>query len=423
MATNSPNNCRIQAAWLAAICLLALPASARAQAMIDSGEAMSLAEFESLAQRHHPALVAASARIDAAIGRWRQAGRWPNPVIGYHAAEVGIRDTAGQQGAFISQKVITGGKLRLDRAAASAAVQEAEFEFNVQQWRVLSDVRIRFYDALVAQRRLVLTRDLSEIADKLVSSTKLLLDGRQASENDLLQAEIEAESAHILYDDAVNGHFAAWRRLTAVVGLPDLHSTSLIGDLAGNVPDLDWDYCYHTLMQQSPELDAAFTKVERARLLVTRQCRQWIPDVDVSVSVRHHNVTTDEVANVQVGIPIPIFDANGGNVQRASAELIAAESNVRRIELDLQDRLAVAYRRYANAQQQADRYAERILPRARKSLELVQSAYENGQIDYLTLINSQRSYIRASLAHLDAVRELRTSVAVIDGQLLSGSLK
>ncbi|MFP6692444.1 MAG: TolC family protein, partial [Pirellulales bacterium] len=240
---------------------------------------------------------------------------------------------------------------------------------------------------------------------------------------DLLQAEIEAESAHMLLDNADNGHLEAWQRLMAVVGLTDLQLTLLAGDLDGDVPELDWQECYHAVMQRSPELDVAMMKVERARLIVTRQCREWIPNVDVSVSVRHHNVTTDEVANVQIGIPIPVFDANGGNVQRASSELIVAECNVRRIELDLQDRLAVIYRRYANARQQADRYARQILPRARKSLELVRRGYEQGQMDYLTLINSQRSYIRVSLAHLDAVRELRTSAVLIEGQLLSGSLK
>ncbi|MFP6611681.1 MAG: TolC family protein [Pirellulales bacterium] len=414
---------RIRSAWLAMMYLLLLPAYARPQVAPSGNRTLSLADLESMAQQYHPALVAAAARVDAASGHWRQAGRWPNPVIGYHAAEIGIRDSAGQQGAFVSQKVITGGKLRLDQAAATAAVREAEFALDVQQWRVLSDVRIRFYETLVAQRRLQLTRDLSDIANQLVSSTKLLLKGRQASENDLLQAEIEAESAHMLLDNADNGHLEAWQRLMAVVGLTDLQPTLLAGDLDGDVPELDWQECYHAVMQRSPELDVAMMKVERARLIVTRQCREWIPNVDVFVSVRHHNVTTDEVANVQIGIPIPVFDANGGNVQRASSELIVAESNVRRIELDLQDRLAVIYRRYANARQQADRYARQILPRARKSLELVRRGYEQGQMDYLTLINSQRSYIRVSLAHLDAVRELRTSAVLIEGQLLSGSLK
>ncbi|MEE3220974.1 MAG: hypothetical protein VX257_11945, partial [Planctomycetota bacterium] len=105
--------------------LLLLPAYARTQDAPSGEQTLSLADLESMAQQHHPALVAAAARVAAASGQWRQAGRWPNPIVGYHAAEIGIRDSAGQQGAFVRQKVITGGKLRLDQAAATAAVREA----------------------------------------------------------------------------------------------------------------------------------------------------------------------------------------------------------------------------------------------------------------------------------------------------------
>ena len=103
-------------------------------------------------------------------------------------------------------------------------------------------------------------------------------------------------------------------------------------------------------------------------------------------------------------------------------EWIAAANDAKRVELDLQDRLAVAYRRYANASRQARRYESRILPRARKSLELVTGGYENRQVNYLTLITSQRTFIRVNLSYLDAVRELRNAAALIEGQLLSGSL-
>jgi hypothetical protein len=39
------------------------------------------------------------------------------------------------------------------------------------------------------------------------------------------------------------------------------------------------------------------------------------------------------------------------------------------------------------------------------------------------LLTSQRTYFQANLAYLDALRELRQSVAVIDGLLLIDSLQ
>lgn len=383
---------------------------------------LTLADVETVAMNNNPSLVVAASRVETARGRWVQAGLYPNPVVGYHATEIGNLGRAGQQGAFVNQRFITGGKRKLDRDVAVREVEQARFEFEAQRTRVLSDVRVRFYEALVAQRRVELTKGLADIGDESVKASETLLEARRVSENALLQAEIEAESAYILYDNAQNELRESWRRLVAVMGTPRMVQARLHGDLDSGVPQCQWEECLAGLMAESPELAAAAMRVERARFAVTRAGRSWIPDVEVGVSVRHHNVTTYDVANIQVGIPIPVFDAGQGRVRQANAELVAAQHAVRQLELDLQDRLAVAFRRYSNARQQVERYSLRILPRARKSLELVTTGYRERQTDYLTLLMSQQTFVRVSLAHLDALRELREASTLIDGQLLSGSL-
>jgi cobalt-zinc-cadmium efflux system outer membrane protein len=238
----------------------------------------------------------------------------------------------------------------------------------------------------------------------------------------LLQAEIRADESYILLDNARNQHVEAWRRLMAVVGVPTIQMTPLTGELNADLPSYDWDGCYAMVLGSNPSLNAARTRMDRARIIIRRAKKEPIPNIDLMVSNRHHNVTGDNVTNVQVGIPIPIFNKNQGNILGAEAEWVAACNEVKRIELDLQDRLAVAYRRYANAQQQADRYSKRMVPRASRSLKLVTDGYEKGQINYLTLLTAQQTYLQVNLSYLDSLRELRASSAIIEGQLLSGIL-
>jgi outer membrane protein TolC len=66
----------------------------------DTAAGMSLAEFQSLAFQHNPTLASARARIQAARGKQFQAGRYPNPVVGYHSTVIGNFGTAGMQGGF-----------------------------------------------------------------------------------------------------------------------------------------------------------------------------------------------------------------------------------------------------------------------------------------------------------------------------------
>ena len=181
---------------------------------------LTLANLEGIAFQHNPTLAAAAARMNVARGRQLQAGLYPNPVVGYHATEIGNLGTAGQQGAFVSQRFITGGKLRLDQAIAGKELDEAHFRFHAQEQRVLSDVRVRFYDALVAGRRVDLTEELARIGDGLVKATEKLFEARQGTENDLLQAEIRADESQILLGNARHQHVEAWRRMVAVAGVP-----------------------------------------------------------------------------------------------------------------------------------------------------------------------------------------------------------
>jgi cobalt-zinc-cadmium efflux system outer membrane protein len=375
-----------------------------------------------MACAENPALAEAAARVEAARGRRLQAGLYPNTVIGYSGNEIGIRDTAGQQGASISQRFVTGGKRRLDRAVAEQQIEAARCEFEATRRRVFTDVQIRFYELLIAQQRLHLTEQLAAIGEQSADATRDLLRGGQIRRTDVLQAEIEAESAHVLHDNATGNHRAAWQRLCAVVGVPYIEITTVAGDPAEDLPECSWEACRTRLFSESPELGAAAARVQQARLAVVRARRERLPNVDVSLAVRHQNATGDDAASVQVGFPLPLLDRNQGNIQRAEAELAAACAQLKRTELALYDRLAVAFRGYDNARRQVDRYVRRILPRARESLAWVRAGYAEGQVDFLTLLTSQRTYFRANLDYLDSLEQLRVAAVRLDGLLLTGSL-
>jgi outer membrane protein, heavy metal efflux system len=395
-----------------------LPAPAAAM-----GTSVSLAELEQMALANNPTLGVASANVGAARGRQIQGGLRPNPTIGYMAEDIGEDDTAGMHGGFVSQEFVTGGKLRLNRAVGAREVQERQFLFDAQQLRVLSDVRLRFYDALVAQRQVELSEELARLSGQSSDASLRLFEGQQISQSDLLQAQIDAEEAGILARQAGNRYAEARQRLAAVVGTSEPQLAPLSGSLEDEIPNYGWDETYARILSQNPTLAAAQMRIERARLALQRARRENVPNVEVMASVGHMYQTGDDVAGVQVGIPLPICNRNQGNILTADAELIAAQNDSRRIELELQDRLATAYRRYANAREQVERYRAQILPRAQQSWDLVARGYREGQVDFLVLLTSQRTYTRVNLMFVEALAELRQAVTLIDGMLLSDSLQ
>jgi cobalt-zinc-cadmium efflux system outer membrane protein len=384
---------------------------------------MTLTELESLALAANPALAQAAAKVEAARGAWVQAGLPPNPTGGYVASEVGNEGHGGQQGGFFGQEIVTGGKLRLSRAVAAQEIRVAQQQFEAERLRVLSDVRIGFYEILVAQRRLEITQKLQQLSQRAVDTAKAFFEREEGNRVDLLQARVESGSARILAENARNDYLAAWRKLSAVLGNPEMAPLKLVGDLEGDTQEANFEATLARVIAISPELEAARASVDSARAAVARARVEWVPNVELQASAQHDNASHYDIANVQAGVPIPIWNRNQGGVRRAQAELAAAQSNADRVELGLQQRLAIVFQRYANARQQVETYRKQILPDAQSSLDLVSEGYRQGEFGYLILLTSQRTFFQTNLAYLESLRQLRESQAAVDNLLLTDSLR
>ncbi len=103
--------------------------------------------------------------------------------------------------------------------------------------------------------------------------------------------------------------------------------------------------------------------------------------------------------------------------------MISAEHEVRRVELELRDRLVDAFEQYANGRWQVEAYQSTILPNSQSSLEMVRIGYREGELGYLALLTAQRTYSSANLEYLKSLRALWTSSVEIQGMLLRGGLR
>lgn len=390
---------------------------------VDRGPSgLGLPELEQMALQYNPTLSQALARVEEARGIWQQVGLYPNPVAGYVAEEMGDDYTAGKQGGFIGQEFVFGGKLRLNRQVACQEVVRREQQYAAQQFRVLTHVRTTFYDVLLAQRRVELTERLVNIAGEGTKAADQLLKAKEASRVDLLQARIEANKAKILRENAQKQYEGGWRALAAVVGVPDMAPVSLSGDVDEVGPPLTWEDAMGQLLSQSPELAAASARLEGARWSSQRARVEWIPNVAVRASVQHDNASGDDVAGLEVAVPLPLFDRNQGNIVAANSNVMAAERNMERLQLSLQNRLARVFRLYAMAHQQYANYRDSILPDAKETLDLVTAGYRQGEFSYLTLLTAQRTYFESNLTYLDSLLDLKASRASIEGFLLTEGL-
>jgi len=183
---------------------------------------LSLTDLEHIALGSNPSIGRASALVSAAQGNMVQVGLPPNPTVGYNGQQLGSGGLAEQHGVQFSQEIVRGGKLRLNRAIAEQELARAQQELAAQQQRVLTDVRIAFYKTLIAQRQIDMTANLVRTTTQGADVVDALIKAKEATRLDVLQSQLEVESAQILSKNARNAHDAAWRELSSVIGDPYL---------------------------------------------------------------------------------------------------------------------------------------------------------------------------------------------------------
>jgi cobalt-zinc-cadmium efflux system outer membrane protein len=210
---------------------------------------------------------------------------------------------------------------------------------------------------------------------------------------------------------------AAYRRLAAVVGDPRLPSRPLAARF-DDPPAYDLDQARETVLAVHPDIRAAQVAVERAQFAVRRAEAEPIPNVTVNTGYTRQNQNRSNDWQLQLSMPIPVWNKNQGNVRAARAEVGSAVQDVGRVQNDLAERVATTFRTYASAKQRADRYRTSIIPRATETFELSVKAFKGGQFEYLRVLQAQRTAAEARLEYNRSLGEAWRAAAELSGLLL-----
>jgi outer membrane protein, heavy metal efflux system len=407
-----------------------MPATTPPQEKANTQTGLTLGELEQMAVSGNPTLAQAAAEIRAAAGRKAQSGLYPNPTVGYQGEQIrGGTQGGGEQGFFMSQDIVLGGKLGLNRRVFEQEKKQAEAEGEEQRLRVINSVRLLYYQALAAQEMVDLRRKLSKLAEDAVNTSHQLGNVGQADQPDVLQAEIEGEQAELAAVAAEQKQLRVWRALAATVGKPELPLTHLAGSLY-ELPDDNSDHWLQVILQDSPAVKIAQLGVLRAEASLARAKRELIPDLQLRGGLQQNReleVTTNRPIGLQgfaeVGVQIPIFNRNQGNVQASRADVDRAQQEVRRIQLVLRERAAALVQNYVTSRAAVEKYRNRMIPRAQKSYDLYLKSYGGMAAAYPQVLISQRTLFQLQSDYIAALENLWGNSIALRGFLLTDGLE
>jgi cobalt-zinc-cadmium efflux system outer membrane protein len=395
------------------------------------GTLFTLEEAERLAKESNPTLRQAEAEIRASKARGLQAGLYPNPTVGYAGDEIrGGSINGGKQGFFVQQNIVTGGKLEKARDVFAKETRIAEVEAEEQKVRVESAVKTAYFRVLAAQELLDMRGDLVKIESDYVDTQRRLFNTGQTDETELLESEVEAQRTRVAARMQENTLHEEWRSLAAVVGKPELPVAVVAGDLEHNLPELNEEQIVDTIATQSPATRIADAAEQRALSEIVRAKREPLPDLQLRGGLEYNreplaagNLQTGWEGIAEVGVQLPIFNRNQGNVTAALADRDRSQLEKQRVALMLRERAATVVDQYANAKLMALEYRDEILPRAKRAYALMVEKYGLMLAAPPRVIETQRKLFQLQTEYIAALESVWTTGIALQGYLLTDGLE
>ncbi len=382
-----------------------------------NGKPYTLADLQQLAALNSPQLRQAAADVAAAQGSLMQARAYPNPTLSYQVQPSSDGSTSGLQGFGVDQLIKMFGKLKSQAAAAAMDLQNAELALRKARSDLSTQVRNAYYGLLVAKETVRVNRALARFTDEIYRiQAEGLLGAGTAAPYEPAALRAQAYSARLAYKQAIQTYIYSWKQLVAVMGMRQLPLTEVAGRIDAAIPLFEFDKVLAHALEHHTDVLTARNGIEKARYNLKFAQITPYPDVDVQTAVLKDFVVEPKqtVITAQIGMQIPIWDQNRGNILSAEAALKRASEEPHRVESTISNNLAIAYAGYKTNLDALESYRRYILP---DQVRAYRGVFNHRQLDlgaqFGDLVTSQQTLAGSVGSYLTVLGQLWTSVVSV----------
>lgn len=371
-------------------------------------ENLTLDQALELADQRQPEIAEAIARIEAAEGRARQAGAFPNPeaILGAQQLPLSSRPTGEQEYvAGVGQTIPLSRRLSKAREAELLDREVRVRGLEVKRREIHRRVHGAFAAALYQESAHQAQTQILENTRKAVATTRARVEAGDALREDLARVEMEVARTQVEYERADSLRRHALLALASAIGDATLPVGSVAGTLETTfeVPTIEALMATLTAQPESAQAEADI-RARMARVDLAEAER--IPDVKVELLYHRLEASQADTLDVGLSIPLPLFNRNQGRLREARAEVAAAEARSRLTQNELVTRLQGSYLRLTAALANRRTFKTELLAGAETVLKGAEARYAAGDISLADLLPVRRDWAEIQFRYLESLREV-----------------
>ncbi len=362
----------------------------------------SLSDCETIFLKHNLSLLAAQFNIDGTKALTIQAKLWDNP---YLSSEFNARNPengkyfdigkSGQKAASIQQLIYMGGKKKAQIELAKNNQVIAALEFQDLLRNLKFELKRSFYTLYFNNKKLELSNQQINNLDTLVKSYGVQSAKGNVSIKDYLRLQsllidlknerMETIKSNIEEEANLNILLADSIQVNPV--LKESFFNKYIGPLHLNLFDLE-----QQALLLRPDFGIALQNVKTNEININLQKALRVPDITLGSSWDQHGGAFDNQINLTLGLPLPLWNKNQGNIKYAESMTSLAKTDKQSEELKLKAEVTGTYKKWLEANNNFKQLLESNIDNYESVYQGVLYNFKKGNIGILDFTDFLESY-------------------------------
>ncbi|WP_370899545.1 TolC family protein [Chryseobacterium gossypii] len=371
---------------------------------------MSLLDCEEAFQKNNLQLLAGQYNISMADADILQAKIWELPqlsgqVNAYNPDDKKVFDIGHAKGAQITQLIYMGGKKKNEIAFARSNKELAQLQFSQLMVDLKAQLRSTYFNLYYEKLKLDNTEKQLGYMNDLLNAYRI----QAAKGNVSLKDEVRLQSIVIQLNNdklGISKNILEFEQnLKVLTGVtediePQL-SEAETKDILTAQPFGDEEELKRKALENNADYQYYLKLIDNNKLYAQWQKSLNVPDLNVGAGWDQNGGTFHNEVNLMIGIPLPLWKSNRGNVEKAGYAIQQSQKNADYQKLDLETKVRSAYQTWKN---QYDQLAE-IKATDLNNLDLVYSGmlknFRNGNVSLIEFTDFMESYRQTALQIYD----------------------
>lgn len=379
---------------------------------------MSLQDCENAFQQNNLQLLAEQYSISMADADILQAKIWELPqmsgyINAYNPEDKRFLDAGRAKGFEVTQLIYMGEKKKNEIAFAKSNKELAQLQFSQLLVELRTQLHTNYYNLYYEKLKL-------ENIDKQLGYMNDLLKAykvQSAKGNVSLKDEVRLQSIVIqLKNDKVgiNKNLLEFEQnLKVLTGITENIEPEISADEAKQLlkeqPFGDSEDLKRKALENNADYLFILKMIDNSKLYAQWQKSLNVPDLNVGAEYDQASGTFNNEINLKVGIPIPLWKSNRGNVARAKFAISQNEKNAEFQKLNLETKVESAFQIWKTQFEQLSEIRTADLNNLDLVYEGMLKNFRNGNVSLIEFTDFMESYRQTALQIYDMKNELMES--------------